>query len=76
MSFLFLLLAYSLDIACRYWYRPDLVQNSFLWKEFLWCRSVKPSRAALIRAAFSFSNLSALFLQTKNDLSNDMLPIE
>ena len=23
------------------------------------CRSVKPSRAALIRAAFSFSNLSA-----------------
>lgn len=68
-----LLLVYTLDIIHRDRYRPDLVQISFLWKEILWCRSVKPSRAALIRAAFSFSNLSALFLQTKNDLSKQVV---
>ena len=35
------------------------LQFSFPWKENLWSRSVEPSRAALIRTAFSFSNLSA-----------------
>ena len=34
------------------------LQFSFLWKENCWSRSVKPSRAVLIRTAFSFSNLS------------------
>ena len=34
------------------------LQFSFPWKENLWSRSVKPSRAALIPAAFRSSNLS------------------
>ena len=42
-------------------------------EEKLLCRSVEPSRAALIRAAFSFSNLLVLYLQNKNDLSKQVV---
>ena len=71
----FLLFVFTLDIACRYRYRPDLVQFSFRWKENLRFGSVEPSPATVHRTvAFHGSNLSVLdFSKQKNDLSKQVV---
>ena len=67
MDVLFLLLVYTLDIACRDRYRPDLLHFSFCWKEKLWFGSVEPSPATVHRTvAFDGSNPAVLdFSKTK-----------
>ena len=69
-----LLLVYTLDITFRNRYRPDLVQYSFRWKEYLRSRWDPTQRAIVHRTiAFDGSNLTFTILQNKKDIRKDAL---